>query len=238
MGRRTLPLTLIASLLFVQTAFADVELTKKHADDFPSEVASAWFEKLYEVVKAERTTPPAASRIYGITAVALYEGIVSGTQGNRSLVGQLNGLISVPPAKQTKKYHWPTVANTVLANTNRGLYPAISQASLDAVNNLEQSFASQHRNEVGKPVYKRSHFYGERVASAILAWAATDGYSANNNCPYVPVIVPGGWAPTPPVFSPNPLQPCWGLIRPMVLTSGRDRSPTSIATSMRVGGPI
>ena|SRR2546427_4923 len=111
MWRRTPPLVLIASLLFVNTAvLADVEITKKPAaDDFSSEVASAWFELLYDVVKAERTTPPVASRIYGIAAVALYEGIVPGAQANRSLVGQLNGLISLPGPKQTKKYHWPTV---------------------------------------------------------------------------------------------------------------------------------
>ncbi|PYT07311.1 MAG: hypothetical protein DMF60_07405, partial [Acidobacteria bacterium] len=115
MGRRTLPLVLIASLLSVNTAvLADVEITKKPAsDDFSSEVASAWFELLYDVVKAERTTPPVASRIYGIAAAALYEGIVPGAQANRSLVGQLNGLSVVPSPKQTKKYHWPTVANTV-----------------------------------------------------------------------------------------------------------------------------
>jgi PAP2 superfamily len=227
MGRRTLPLILIASLLFVNTAaLADVEITKKPAaDDFSSEVASAWFELLYDVVKAERTTPPVASRIYGIAAVALYEGIVSGTQGNRSLVGQLNGLSFVPGPKHSKKYHWPTVANTVLAYTIRGLFPILSQASLAAINNREQSFAAQYRSAVGETVYERSLFYGLRVASAILFWAAADGFVTNNNCPYVPVIVPGGWEPTPPAFSPNPLQPCWGLIRPMVLTSGRDCPP-------------
>jgi hypothetical protein len=228
MGRRTLPLVLIVSLLFVNTSvLADVEITKKPAaDDFSSEVASAWFELLYDVVKAERTTPPVASRIYGIAAVALYEGIVPGAQANRSLSGQLNGLTFVPGPKQNKKYHWPTVANTVLAYTIRNLFPTtVSQASLAAINNREQSFASQYRTEAGEIVYERSVFYGLRVASAILFWAAADGFVINNNCPYVPVIVAGGWEPTPPAFSPTPLQPCWGLIRPMVLTSGRECPP-------------
>ena len=227
MGRRTLPLVLIASLLSVNTAvLADVEITKKPAsDDFSSEVASAWFELLYDVVKAERTTPPVASRIYGIAAAALYEGIVPGAQANRSLVGQLNGLSFVPSPKQTKKYHWPTVANTVLAYTIRGLFPTISQASLAAINNREQGFASQYRSEAGETVYERSLVFGLRVASAILFWAAADGFVTNNNCPYVPVIVAGGWEPTPPAFSPNPLQPCWGLLRPMALRSGGECPP-------------
>jgi membrane-associated phospholipid phosphatase len=40
-----------------------------------------------------------------------------------------------------------------------------------------------------------------------------------NNCQYVPAQVPGAWKPTPPAFNPNPLQPCWGQLRPMVITS-------------------
>jgi hypothetical protein len=39
------------------------------------------------------------------------------------------------------------------------------------------------------------------------------------------VSVAGAWEPTPPLFNPNPLQPCWGLIRPMVLTSGEECAP-------------
>lgn len=133
MRRRTLQLTLTVALLLVNSwARADLDQSKKSADKFPSDVASTWFEELYNVVKAEKTTPPAASRIYGITAVALYESIVAGTEKNRSLVGQLNGLASLPPPQKSQKYHWPTVANAALANTLRGLYLTISRASLKA----------------------------------------------------------------------------------------------------------
>ncbi|MFY9556227.1 MAG: vanadium-dependent haloperoxidase [Blastocatellia bacterium] len=227
MRRRILPLTLIVSLLFVNTrAFAQAEAAdKKSADDFTSEVASAWFELLYDVVKAEGTNPPVASRIYAITAVALYESIVAGSEVNRSLVGQLNGLIFVPEARRVHKHHWAAVANAALARTIRGLYSTISQSSLAAINNLEQTLASQYRAEVNKPVYERSVNLGQGVAASILDWAATDGFSTNNNCPYVPLLVAGAWEPTPPLFNMNPLQPCWGFIRPMVLTSGGECPP-------------
>jgi hypothetical protein len=92
-------------------------------------VAWTWFEALYDVVKAEQTTPPPGSRIYGITAVALSESIVAGTKENRSLVGQVNGLTSVPQPEKNRRYHWPTVANAALADTIRGLYPMISQCT-------------------------------------------------------------------------------------------------------------
>ena len=161
----------------------------------------------------------------GSPLLALYESIVAGTEENRSLVDQLNNLTSVPQPKKNKKYHWPTVANAALARTIRGLYPTASQASLEAINNLERSFSAQLHAVVPVPVYERSVEHGQAVATAILAWAATDGFSIHNNCLYVPRPVPGAWKPTPPLLSPNPLQPCWGMIRPMALTSGGECPP-------------
>ena len=219
-------LSLLLSLFFFHNAaLADLDHSKKSADQFPSVVASTWFELLYDVVKAEKTSPTAAARVYGIAAVALYESIVAGSEENLPLDGQLNGLSSVPRPKKNQKLHWPTVANTALANIIRGLYPSLSAPSLLAVNNLEQSFASQYAGQVGRPEYDRSVAYGREVAAAILAWAATDGYAQYNNCPYVPTPVAGAWKPTPPNFNPNPLQPCWGQLRPMALTSGQECPP-------------
>ena len=37
--------------------------------------------------------------------------------------------------------------------------------------------------------------------------------------------MPSAWEPTPPGFTPNPLQPCWGQLRPMVLASGTECAP-------------
>jgi membrane-associated phospholipid phosphatase len=198
---------------------------QKYADEVSSHVASTWFELLYDIVKAERTAPPQASRIYGITAVALYESIVAGTKKNRSLAGQLNDLSWVPQPKKNKDHHWPTAANFAIANTVRGLFPTISLESLTAINELEQQFASQFRAKLSNLKYERSATHGEAVATAILEWAESDGLSIYNNCPYLPLQMAGGWEPTPPAFNPNPLQPCWGLIRPMALTSGDECSP-------------
>jgi hypothetical protein len=61
----------ILLLIVNSSAFAEREDHKEFGDDFPSVVASTWLELLYDVVKAEKTTPPAASRIYGITEVYL-----------------------------------------------------------------------------------------------------------------------------------------------------------------------
>jgi hypothetical protein len=93
--RRTVALTLAIGLaLTIPSAWADHH--KEPADDSPSEVASVWFDALYDIVKSEAPAPPPAARIYGIAAVALYEAVVPVALHHRSLVGQLNGLVSVP----------------------------------------------------------------------------------------------------------------------------------------------
>jgi hypothetical protein len=205
-------------ILVILTLAPSVWAENEPADNFPSDVASVWFDLLYDTIKSEEITPPPAARIYGITSVALYESIVSGTVKNKSLVKQLNGLNSLPGVKtKEKNYHWPTAANAALAKTIRGIFPSLKQENLEAINALEAQFNAQFEGETNQ--FQKSVKYGKKVANGILAWAATDGYDVLNNCPYVPAQVPGAWEPTPPAYNPNPLQPCWGQLRPMVLTS-------------------
>jgi hypothetical protein len=224
MRRRSVELTLALALALVAlSAWADKR--REPVDDYPSDVASVWFDTLYDVVKSEATAPPQASRIYGVSAVALYEAVAPGALHHRSLVGQLNDLTWVPRRKKHGKYHWPTVANAALARTIRGLFPSLKSENLEAINALEQRFAAQFQAEVKGRAYERSVAQGQAVADAILAWAATDGFSTVDNCPYVPHPVPGAWEPTPPGFVAEPLQPCWGQLRPMVLASGAECAP-------------
>jgi PAP2 superfamily protein len=226
MRRHIVGLTLAISLLLVSlSVWGGCHQSDHSTDDFPSDVASVWFDTLYDVIKSEGTTPPPASRIYGVVAVALYEAVVPGALHHRSLVGQLNGLAAVPQPPKDKKHHWPTVANAALAWTIRGIFSSLKPQNLNAINALEQHFAAQFEAVVSPLDHERSVAQGQVIADALLAWTATDGVAIFNNCPYVPIPVPGAWEPTPPGFNPNPLQPCWGQIRPMVLTSSAECSP-------------
>jgi hypothetical protein len=226
MTRRMLPLGLvILVLLMASSAWEKEGDNPKAPDGFPSDVASAWFDLLYDVVKTEQSSPPVASRIYGVAAVTLYEAIVPGSRENKSLVGQLNALASVPQLNPHKTYHWPTVANAALAQAIKGLFPTASSDSLSAINTLEEAFAAQFQASVPPPVYERSVAQGQVVAEAVLTWASTDGFTILNNCPYTPPVGPGLWVPAPPNFVPNPLQPCWGQLRPLVLTSSDECAP-------------
>jgi hypothetical protein len=203
MAWRTLPLCLVILVLFMASLAWAKEAHKPEAsDDFPSDVASDWFDLLYDVVKTEQSSPPVASRIYGIATVTLYEAVVPGSLANRSLVDQLNGLLSVPQLEPHKKYHWPPVANSALARAVRGLLPNASQGSLDAIDALEQALTAEFQASVPPPVFERSVAQGEVVADAVLAWASTDGFTTFNKCPYTPPVGPGLWEQTPPSFAP------------------------------------
>jgi hypothetical protein len=64
---------------------------------------------------------------------------------------------------------------------------------------------------------KRGLAWGKTVATDILAWRATDGYTAVLP-PYVPGTAPGDWQPTPPLFGP-PLFRQFATMVPFALTS-------------------
>ena len=190
-----------------------------HADRASARAAWSWFDVLYDVVRLEALAPPQASRVYGVSAVALYESVAPGARAQRSLAGQLSGLDDVPQPPRGRKLHWPSAAGAAVARTVRGLFPALKPESLAAIEALERDLEARFRAETTPGDYLRSVRYGREVGDAILAWSAGDGYATRVNCAYVPQPVEGAWAPTPPGFAANPLQPCWGELRPMALRS-------------------
>src|SRR5262245_7547296 len=190
------------------------------ADETEAQVAVRWFNLLYDTIRTERLSPPAASGVIGYAGVALYEAVVPGT-GGESLAGQLNALPPLPQPQAHKKCHWPTVANVTMADTLRGLFPAASQASKDAIDALEAQLAAGMASPQPPPAVERSKALGHDLAEAILVWAASDGFATYNNCAYIPPTGDGMWVPTPPANAP-PLQPCWGQLRPFVLHDGTE----------------
>lgn len=183
---------------------------------YDSEVVTEWFKLFLDITKTEKLTPPVASRAFAYQGVALYEAVVPALGTHKSLAGQLNGLASVPQPNLNAGYHWPSVANAALATVARHLYAETTPATLQAIDDLEASFAAEFEPEAGETVFDRSVSHGEAVGEAIYDWAFGDGYFENNNCAFNPPQGSGLWIPTPPAFAP-PTQPCWGALRNFVL---------------------
>src|SRR3989441_7286958 len=63
-----------------------------------------WMRAQYALVRAERLSPPVASRVFAYGAVALYEGLAPGSPELRTLGGQLNGLRELPSYRRGEAY--------------------------------------------------------------------------------------------------------------------------------------
>jgi hypothetical protein len=94
-----------------------------------------------------------------------------------------------------------------------GLFPA-QKPSFDL---QLQTSLSQITDNLDNQSVARGLAWGEDVADQILAWRATDGLTAVLP-PYAPSGLPGGWAPTPPLFGP-PLFRQFATMTPWAMTS-------------------
>jgi hypothetical protein len=211
------------------------------ASAYSAEVPAAWFELVLDLV---RTTPgfsaPVAARAFGYAGVTLYEAVVPGMPGRRSLAGRLTGLARLP-CPPGVAYHWPTVANTALAHILRSLFPTTPASNLAAIDALERRFVTGACGTFGHATCRRSMARGARVARHVFRWSTTDGGHEgflNNFPPYTPPRGAGLWEPTPPALLPA-LQPYWGSNRPFLLRACTRCSPDPPPTySDAAGSPF
>ncbi len=223
---QTILLLLVGLLASCQQIAEPVKLTS----EFPSQVATSWFELQLKLIKeTPGFTAPVASRALGYSGVTLYESLVGGMPDYKSLVGQLNGLTSLPQPEAGRVYYWPAVANSAMAIIMRSLYSTTTPENLAAIEALEQNYDQRYKAEISERIFNRSVAYGEAVANAIFEWSKTDGgheaYLKNFPKGYVPPTGPGLWIPTAPNYEPIPLQPYWGQNRPFVLKAGDECAP-------------
>lgn len=213
------------------------------AAEYDGAVADEWFDLSRSLV--QRTpgySPPVASRAFGCLAVSLYEAVVPGMPGHRSMVGLLDAASSMPHAGRNVAYHWPTVANRSLAQTCRSLIPLTQPALHDAITALEKRITAELGATVALGVFRRSVERGTAVAAAIDDWARADGghdgYLRNFPATYVPPVGPGMWEPTLPGFQ-RAMQPTWGTNRCFALTSvGHCDPPPPPAYSTEPGSEL
>ena len=192
-------------------------------DEFDADVPTSWFDVALDLVRTTAGySPPVASRAFGYTGVALYEALVPGMDGYRSLEGMLAGLGGVPAAGRKTAYHWPTVANATLGSILRDLFRTGRPEQLAAVDALESSFRDRFRPGLPPGVFGRSVRRGQEVAAAVFDWSEGDGGHEGyltNFPPYDAPVGPGYWVPTPPDFLPA-LQPYWGMNRCLAIPGG------------------
>ena len=153
-------------------------------------------------------------RHWAYSSIALYEGVVPGMPAYQSLSGQLTEMPVMPAIQPGQAYHWPTVANTVLASMKRYYYPAIPEADKVSTDSLENALNEAYQQEVGSGIFQASVAFGKAVSEAVYGWSLSDG-SFGVYPAYVLPVGPGQWEKTPPGYL-NPQIPYWSTNRQLI----------------------
>jgi hypothetical protein len=185
--------------------------------EYGSGLAQDWMTLFYDRIQMERLSPPVAARIFAYTGVTLYEALLPGMPGYRSLQGQLNDMPSLPQPG-SDPYNWPAVAMNAVATVAGGLFEtAESRAAVASLR--EEKLAALAAAGIAPAVLNRSQIYRERLGQVILGWAWTDGYLQIRDRAYSLPTGPGYWVATSSTNGGQPLEPYWSELRPFALTS-------------------
>lgn len=157
-----------------------------------------------------RTTPGfgpgPATRAFAYSGLTMYESIVEGMPGCRSVASGLIGQ-NITARHNYSVIYWPASANAAMATILRNLIPTATAAGKAKIDSLEAVFNAEFSSTVSSKVLENSVAYGTDVANRIFEWAKTDGVAeaGAKNSTYVVPTGFGLWIPTPPAFVSPPV---------------------------------
>jgi hypothetical protein len=201
--KKTITLLMLACILFYTSCEESDHLPK--AKKYSADVAIAWINLQQKLIKKTPGFSPGVSgRAWAYSGLALYESIVPGMPGYRSLLGHMGAPTAAVPAN-SKFFYWPSCANSAMAFIIKNLFASTSPANVSTIDSLEAAFNSQFEAEVKEAqILEGSANFGRLVAENIFEWSKTDGghegYKPQPNT-YTPLPGDGFWKPTPPAFA-------------------------------------
>ena len=154
-------------------------------------MVSEWERTLYGVVRAERLSPPVASRVFTYAATALYTGLAAANPNARSIAGTLNGLDSLPHGDTGVSYD-PTITSVVAERiVLDSLFTEGLPTTRSALSRLADSLL--HTSVASGELATRSTDLGRRIGLAVVAWTHGDGFDSTRGKAYVTPTGPGLW---------------------------------------------
>ena len=157
-------------------------------------MVSEWMHTLYGVIRAERLSPPVASRLMAYATTALYSGLSSTERGLTPLSGQLNGLGKIPAPEDRQGYD-PTITAVV---AERVVLDSLLREALpttrSSVSRLADSLTrEQSARGVSDRMRDRSMELGTKIGLAVVAWSRGDGFDSTRGRPYTPPVGLAYW---------------------------------------------
>jgi PAP2 superfamily len=181
------PIVVFATLSLGSMAYADV--------------VTDWNIAALNAIRANRTSPPVASRALAILHVAIYDAV-----NGISRTHEPYAVESAVPASASIEAAASAAAHQVLVT----LFP-MNATSFDDLH------AAKLQEIPDGPQKNRGMAWGEIVADQIAALRAHDRSDAI--VPPPPSSGAGFWQPTPPLFA-RYLLPQWGFVTPFVMPAG------------------
>jgi PAP2 superfamily len=170
------------------------------------DVVTDWNTAALNAIRADRTSPPIASRSLAILHVSIYDSVNGIARTHEPYLVQ-----SSAAASASREAAASAAAHKVLVN----LFPA-------AVSSFDALHAAILAGIPNGPQKTAGIVWGEFVANQILAARANDG--SNAIVPPPGGSGPGVWVSTPPAFAPY-LLPQWGFVVPFGMSSSSQFRP-------------
>lgn len=178
-------------------------------------------KKVTDAIVHDIFSPPQATRIYAYTTVAGYEAMVPGDSACRSLVGQLNGLDSLPGVNADKKIDYQFAA--MLAAGQVGKAMVFSEDSIQAYLDTLKTMAKE--SGMQEDVYNNTLDYANQVGKAIINWSKKDHYAETRSATQYTINEdPSRWKPTQPAYM-QAVEPHWNQLRTFVIDSAGQFRP-------------
>jgi membrane-associated phospholipid phosphatase len=162
------------------------------------QLVAQWLRTSLAFVRSERLGPPVAARVSAYSSIAMYEAYAADPNSHlRTLAGQLNGVWTVPGPTAGDAIDGATAA----AEAQRVVFDSLFSEGFPSTRRTIDSLASaqieaRQRAGVKGDLRERSITHGKNIGSAILAWAATDGFFATRGRPWTPPTTPDKWVNT------------------------------------------
>jgi hypothetical protein len=182
---------------------------------FSNNVSTEWMNLFRFVAQNETLNPPIASRFYAYAGITLYESVVKGASGFKSIANQLNGNLQLPKVNYLDIDYELASSEALYVIAKNVLNKTLLVSSNDTIEKLRLKILYDKRNSIESNLINNSIQYGRIIGNAVLNWSRSDYYDIIKNKFYgIPSrsVNPKFWAPTDNV-NLNPIEPFWGEIR-------------------------
>ena len=186
-----------------------------------SSIATDWMETIRAIVQSEGKNPPQASRIYAYASIAMYEAIVPGMGGYRSLGGQIPGMSPLAKKIKTGKVDFNLAVNETMHQVALQIFGTLKPQNIILVENLYNQYKNELPGKDKKDVVEETTNFTNEVVAMVLQRVNNDNFFKTRSLVYqVPSNInnPSFWTATSATL--DPLEPYWGTIKCFAMADG------------------